>query len=347
MSSPNIAPSRPLPTRKRRSRTLSTNSLIKTTLFNNNPLPLIVEPALPDVDLVAWADKNRTWINTQLYKHGGVLFRGFGIDSAEKFAHFVPAVSSGALQYTERSSPRSQVKGNVYTSTSHPSDQSIYLHNEQSYNLNFPLKIIFCCLVAPQTGGQTPIADTRKVYQHITPSVRERFLEQGYMYVRNFGSGFGLSWQEAFQTDERTAVEAYCDDNDIAYEWLDNGGLRTRQVRRVAAAHPISGDMSWCNHATFFHVSTLEPKVRATIQRMFATDELPNNTYYGDGSPIEDSVLEMMRTAYAQEQVMFNWQVGDVIVLDNFLTAHARMPFTGPRQIVTSMTDATSWASLK
>jgi hypothetical protein len=45
--------------------------------------------------------------------------------------------------------------------------------------------------------------------------------------------------------------------------------------------------------------------------------------------------------------VRFDWQKGDVILLDNMLVAHARDPFEGPRKIVVAMGDMYDHASLQ
>jgi alpha-ketoglutarate-dependent taurine dioxygenase len=34
---------------------------------------------------------------------------------------------------------------------------------------------------------------------------------------------------------------------------------------------------------------------------------------------------------------VFPWRTGDVLMLDNMLTAHARDPFEGPRKVVVAM----------
>lgn len=70
---------------------------------------------------------------------------------------------------------------------------------------------------------------------------------------------------------------------------------------------------------------------------MVSTGELPRNAYYGDGSPIEEDALETIRTAYANETVVFPWQTKDVLLLDNMLTAHGRRPYKGARSIVVGM----------
>jgi alpha-ketoglutarate-dependent taurine dioxygenase len=328
----------------RRSVRVAEDDLIRTGFLPELPgLPLLVEPAAGGGELIGWAEAQRSWIDRQLDAHGALLFRGFSLAAAEDFERFVGAATGGSLEYTERSSPRSQVSGKIYTSTDYPPEMPIFLHNEQSYNRTFPLRILFFCLIPAEQGGATPIADVRKVYRRLDSEVRRRFAREGYLYVRNFGDGFGLSWQEAFGTGNRAAVESYCRDNGIAFEWKENGRLRTCQHRRAVGLHPRTGEPVWFNHLTFFHVSTLEPQVQEALRRELADEDLPNNTYHADGSPIELDVMEHLRAAYRAETLSFPWRRGDVLMLDNMLTAHARESFTGPRKIVVAMAQPVGW----
>lgn len=313
-------------------------------------LPLVIRPAVEGLDLVTWASSRRDVLETLLLRHGALLFRDFNIQSSEEFGNVITATTGAPpLEYTERSSPRTEMGHNIYTSTDYPPDQVIFLHNEHSYNTTFPLKIFFFCLIPAEQGGETPIANTRKVYTRIDPAIRERFRQKGYMYVRNFNYGFGLTWQTAFQTSDKAKVEEYCRRANIECEWKEQDRLRTRQVRPVIAVHPRTGELSWFNHATLFNVSSLPQIAREALLSMFKEDEVPNNTFYGDGSPIEPEVLDDLRAAYQQELVSFPWQKGDVMMLDNVLTSHGRSSYVGPRKVLVGMAEPCSWndAALK
>jgi alpha-ketoglutarate-dependent taurine dioxygenase len=325
---------------RRKGISLSGESFIQTkNLLPGRRLPLLVQPAVGEVSLAGWAAANRDFIQEKTAEHGALLFRNFHTHEVSLFEQFVEAVSGELMEYRERSSPRSQVSERVYTSTDHPPDQSIFVHNEHSYSKTFPLKLYFCCLVRAERGGETPLADTRKIFQRISPAVRQRFIEKKWMYVRNFNDGFGLSWQTAYQTTDKSIVEEYCRRAGVECEWKKGDRLRTRQVRPAVARHPRTGEMVWFNHATFFHVSTLEPSVRDALLAEFKEEDLPNNSYYGDGTPIEPWVMDELRQAYVAEMVSFPWQEGDIVLLDNMATSHGRAPYEGARKVLFAMAE--------
>jgi alpha-ketoglutarate-dependent taurine dioxygenase len=332
-----------LRTTKRRAIISTSSSLVRTRqLTEGATLPLVIEPVVRGMDLNAWAVSQRQFIRERLLEHGGILFRNFNIRNASEFEQFINAVSSTPLEYNERSSPRSQVSGNIYTSTDHPANQRIFLHNENSYQHTWPMKIFFFCERAAQHNGETPIADVRKVFARLRPEITERFSQKNWMYIRNFGDGLGLSWQTVFQTSDKDAVEKHCRKNGIEVEWKDGDRLRTRAVRPALARHPQTGETVWFNHATFFHVTTLEPEVGDVLMRTFSPEDLPTNTCYGDGSLIEPDVLDELREAYEQETVTFPWHEGDILLLDNMLVAHGRASYSGPRKILVGMAEPCS-----
>jgi alpha-ketoglutarate-dependent taurine dioxygenase len=300
-------------------------------------LPLLIEPAAGGVDLENWILSHPEFVETQLERFGGVLFRGFDIKSADELAKLIQALAGKPLGYHERSSPRTEVGRNVYTSTDYPARKSINLHNENSYQDNWPLKIFFLCTTPAQRGGMTPLADCRRVLARLSPETRQRFMTKKWMLVRNFNDGFGLTWQMVFQTENPVAVERYCRENQIQLEWKDDLRLRTTATRSAIVRHPRTGEQIWFNHVMFFHVSSFETGLRNALLQEFGPYDLPSNTFFGDGSSIEPDVMDEIREAYERETVMFPWQRGDLLVLDNMLVAHGRTPYEGPRQILVGM----------
>lgn len=326
-----------LPTQRRKSSDSGEKVTMKP-LFAEG-LPLLIEPAMDGLDLIAWAGNHRDLLTEKLYHHGAILFRGFGINQPGMMESFIGSISGETLEYRERSSPRHQVEGNIYTSTDYPASQSIFPHNENSYQFTWPMKLFFQCVTPSQTGGETPLVDCRKVLERIDPAIVARFRQQGVLYIRNFSEALGLPWQTVFQTQNKAEVEQYCQERGIQVEWKPDGGLRTRSVRQAVARHPFDGKETWFNHGTFFHVTTLESSIAEGLMSSMAEEDLPSQTFYGDGTPIEASTLDHLRAAYAAAMVLFPWQRGDLAMIDNMYTAHARSPFTGERQILVGMSE--------
>jgi alpha-ketoglutarate-dependent taurine dioxygenase len=300
----------------------------------------LYEPEEPVIDLVEWIGQRQSSITQALRDVGSVLLRNLGITSQDAFRALASTFMRELVSYREQSSPRTSVGDHIYTSTDYPANQEIFPHNENSYSLTFPSTIAFWCHTPPSIGGETPLVDTRRVYAAIDSSIRDRFCRLGWMYLRNFGDGLGLPWQRVFQTDDPNEVEAYCERAEIQCVWKPGGHLRTTQVRPAVIAHPLTGEISWFNHVTFFHVSMLPKAARETLRSEFCETDLPNNTFFGDGSPIPDEVIGHLREVYQQHMVRTSWNIGDLLLVDNIAKAHGRRPFVGPRRILVAMGDA-------
>lgn len=338
MSSPAMTPR--IGTVRRKTVGDATHDLLRwTRLFHDTDFPWLCEPTVAGVSLPDWATAHRGEIEQRLLDCGAILFRGFAVANAGDFNRCVAAMSDGALEYKFRASPRTRIQTdlNVYTSTDYPSVESIFPHNEHSYSPVFPLQIFLYCEAPATSGGETPIGSTRTLLARIQPEVRDALARKGIMYVRNYGDGFGLPWQTVFQTTDRSVVEAYCASVGIRVEWKDGDRLRTRQIGPAVMRHPRTQEAVWFNHGTFFHELTLPAAVRDRLRSEFAAEDLPQNTFYGDGSPIDADYITHLQEVYRDVMVQFPWQQGDVLMLDNMLALHARRPFTGPRRVMVAM----------
>ncbi|MEO0490647.1 MAG: TauD/TfdA family dioxygenase, partial [Cyanobacteria bacterium J06659_2] len=312
------------------------------------PLPcgvLTIQPNRADVDLGGWATGQRTVLHQKLLQHGALLFRGFSIPTAREFEQAAEAISPGLFgEYGDL--PRAGVSGKVYGSTPYPEDKAILFHNESSHLQQWPMKIWFCCLQPAQQGGATPIVDCRRVYQALSPEVRDRLAQKQLTYVRNYIKGLDVNWQDFFHTTDRNVVERRCQAAAVDWEWLADDGLQTRQVRPAIARHPHTRDWVVFNQLQLHHLSYLDAPTQASLLSLFGADRLPRQVYYGDGSPIEPAVLEALQIAYTQAEQVFTWQQGDILMLDNMLMAHGRQPYVGPRRIAVAMGEIMAQAQL-
>ncbi len=305
------------------------------------PLPLLIQPAAAEVDLVEWGASNRELIEQNLLRHGAILFRGFALDSVKEFERFAAAVCPQLFgEYGDL--PREELGGKVYGSTPYPADETILFHNESSHMHQWPMLIWFYCVTAASAGGESPILDCRKIYQLLEPSIRDVFESKGLLYVRNFTPGLDVSWQDFFHTNDRAVVEQYCRQAGINYEWKGEQGLRTSQVGPAVVWHPQTGEPAFFNQLQLHHISCLAPAVRESLLAMMDEAELPRNVYYGDGSPIEDSVMTYIGQLYRENAVSFPWQPHDVLMLNNMLVAHSRNPYSGERKIVVALGELVS-----
>ncbi|EAZ91770.1 non-ribosomal peptide synthetase [Crocosphaera chwakensis] len=316
---------------------VSSKQLIKTEQFKpNEPLPLIIQPNINDIDIMEWAKNNRPYLEEKLQQHGAILFRGFNFNQVSDFETLSQAICPNLFgNYGDL--PREGISNKVYGSTPYPADKAILFHNESSHLNSWPQKIWFFCVQPAEQGGETPIVDCRKIYQKLDSDIIQTLEEKQLMYVRNYSKDFDVSWQEFFKTDNKKQVESYCKKNTIEWEWLPNDGLRTKKVSPAIIQHPTTQECVFFNQVQLHHISFLDSDIRQSLLSNFGYEGLPRNVYYGDGSPIEDKVMNQIKTIYQNLSVSFAWQKGDILMLDNMLTAHSRNPYQGKRKIVVAM----------
>lgn len=300
--------------------------------------PVLVRPDRGSEAGLEWISSNSEALRIAVTRFGALLLRDFEIRSVSDFNRLATSLYPQLQDYVNRSTPRTKLGGKIYTATEYPADRSIPLHNESSYSHAWPQTLMFYSAVVADAGGQTPVADSRRVYDRIDPAVRTRFEELGVSYVRNYTAGIDLPWQDVFQTQDKSAVDRYCLDNGIDAVWRDGQPeLTTSQRRPAVATHPVTGERVWFNQAHLFHPSALEAAERQTLEDELGVDHMPRTALYGDGSPLEPEALANIADAYAHEKVEFDWHQGDVLVVDNLLFAHARNPFQGSRKVVVAM----------
>ncbi len=327
--------------------TLATTEVVaRAYLAPEQKLPLVITPAVPDVDLAEWSAAHTAEIEADLLTHGAILFRGFGIDTPARLESFASTLCD-ELFNENGEHPRESVSGNVYTPVFYPQDQRLLWHNENSFNWRWPRKIFFACAQPADQGGETPLVDSRRVYDEMPEEIRSAFEAKGVLYQRTYSAGLGLPWQTVFQTEDRAEVEQEAVATHVEADWRAGDKLRTRGARPAVIPHPETAELTWFNQGQHWHVSCLDPVTAKSMRELFADDDLPRHLLFGDGSPIPDEFMQRILDVYRRLEVVFPWQKGDVVLLDNVLVAHGRNPFAGSRKILVAMGEMTTYDDVR
>ncbi|MGA4837509.1 TauD/TfdA family dioxygenase [Streptomyces sp. G45] len=303
-------------------------------------------PATADAPELADAAAARDWLaahrgelRAALHRFGAVYLRGLPVHSVEDFALVRDELIPTATPYREKATPRSDYGSGVFSSTDLPAAQAIRPHNENSYTLTFPGLLLFGCLTAPEEGGATPVTDCREVLRLLPRDLVERMRAHGWVLTRNYSPNLSVAWQAAFAADSAQHVEEYCAENLISCQWREDGELRTDQLRPGIIRHPHTGDEVWFNHLAFWSEFSLDEDIREVLLEQLGPDGLPFATAIADGVPLTAEDVAAVNAAYEQATVRRAWQPGDLMLVDNILSAHARDPFRGDRRILVAMGD--------
>ncbi|MBQ4848296.1 MULTISPECIES: TauD/TfdA family dioxygenase [unclassified Pseudoalteromonas] len=288
-------------------------------------------------DPAEWASTHRQTILTELEQHAALVFRGFNLDTPEQFEAFSAAICPD-LYGNYGDLPKKEVGNKIYKSTPYPNNMKILFHNESSNTGIWPTKQFFFCEQPAECGGCTPLVDCRAMYQALPKAIQQDFADKGLRYIRNFSEGFDVSWQDYFKTSSIDEVKSICDRFGLTVSLEEGGTIRTEYNTQGLLALP-TGEYSFFNQVQLHHPFCLEPQVKAVLVELLGMDRLPRNVTFGDGTNISDEQMQQIAASYEACAVRFDWQKGDVVMVDNRVIAHGRDEFSGTRKVVVAMAD--------
>jgi alpha-ketoglutarate-dependent taurine dioxygenase len=325
--------------------------VVATPFGPGTGLPLFIQPRdrqLRDDPSAAraWFQANAQLFDGLLASSGALVFRGFPIHDTAAFSALVDHYESPRFGYRAGSSPRDELAPRVYESTRAPPEDIIMMHQEMAYLPVFPRQLAFWCRLPSVTGGETLLADMRRVTAALPRELVDGVRRLGLTYNRNFrdhSAGTGSvyldfmhrSWQHAFSTIDRDKALRDCETMGLEAEWLSDGSLATCYRSPGMITHPAGGEPIWFNQVASNTLSPQSIRHRYPAYEAYYGAERPRpyRVTYGDGTPIAATHLNALYAVLEQHTVAFPWSAGDVLLIDNYLTAHGRSPYAGLRDV--------------
>lgn len=318
---------------------------------NEQKQPLILAPK-NEKDIVL-INKHQEELQKLVSHHGSILFRNFGVSSADEFSAVVSAcLHQDAMNYIGEGS-RTKITSKVYTSTEAPEWSHIPLHNELSCTTHPPQYICFYCDVAPTPGsGQTLLGTTEEITQAFLqrPCIWNLFFGRNLKYISrhptdgNFFSRVNQthkSWQQSFETTDPADVGRICQEQGFDCEWDDDWITVIRTAPAILGPDEDFNHPYWYNQA---HLYDANPRIRGGwVNHILASLLYMNDStkqyeiLFEDGSHIPREVIYEIYDVLDEKTIRFDWQQGDVLLLDNKKMLHGRAPYTGPRRILVTM----------
>jgi alpha-ketoglutarate-dependent taurine dioxygenase len=320
---------------------------VEMWLLEQGAPPLFVE-ARPGAfaglaDAQQWVSENRATLDRLVLENGAVVLRGFPVESAEDFNAFITRFPLYERGYAGGGSPRSKVAGEVMEASRYDAHMKLCLHQEMAYTRDYPPRIAFFCRKPAEKGGETLIGHMRAFTDRLPESLRQRLETHGVTGVRNYMAPReradnvvdrdGKTWDEAFGTTDRAAVERQCAEMDLKPIWRDGDRLAVLTTLPAFATHPVTGERYYRN---IIHTDRFDP-MTGDVRKARDDDPLATGYRFGDGTSISDDETRMLHAELRAIERRWDWQAGDMLLIDNLQVAHGRNPYVGERETLVAL----------
>ena len=290
-------------------------------------------------DAVAWTNRQKADLLNLANLHGAVLLRGFPITDAFDFDSIVTVLELNNFPYEQSLSNAVRINRTerVFSANEAPPEVRIFFHHEMAQTPLYPRWIFFSCEVAAEQGGATPLCRSDVLFERISkahPEFANACEEKGLRYNNvmpdedDANSGMGRSWRSTLGVDTREAAEQRLADLEYSWQWQTNGCLQVTSPPLPAVMEVSNGRKVFFNQliAAFSGWKDDRNDPSKAIQ-------------HGDGTPLNSKAV--LAATEMAENLAFDlqWQAGDIALIDNTITMHARRPFQGRRKVVASLAE--------
>ncbi len=288
-------------------------------------------------ETLAWARTEKQRLVRLAKHHGAVLFRGFPIADAHDFDAFIRTFDLSSFTYEESFSNAIRINKTdlVFTANEAPPEVSIFLHHEMAQTPLYPAQLFFCCEIAPEANGETPLCRSDVVLRRLEAEAADfvRACERlGVRYTNVMpgkddpASGQGRSWRSTLGVTSREEAEERLLELGYDFDWLADESLRATTPVLPAIRTLTDGRRVFFNQL-----------IAAFRGWQDARNEAKKSIRFGDDSEIPAEAMQ--KAIDLADELSFDvaWQAGDVALVDNYLVMHGRRPFKGARRVLVSL----------
>jgi alpha-ketoglutarate-dependent taurine dioxygenase len=331
------------------------------TAIEHLPLVIFPERAIDDAEsMTALLRDERDRVLKQLTEHGALLLRA---TPYREPAHFVDVMNALRLDY--RAYPhltdnyRKPVHEGVVNASSTDAPLPVPPHTEQAFSSKRPGVLGFMCLQRAAQGGQTPLHDCVAAYRELSPSTKA--LLDGAYFCKTTEHMSEDAVRSNFNTLDRDEIEEVC--RQFGLEWSWSGDKLSFVTKGpCVVTHPLTGETAYSCfwtvpsiHYFFRHFHALPAADRKmgvaarvlplpvfnSILRTCVPFFRKNYRYslVKAGKPLDVplAVHTELNEAIWRNTTVFEWELGDILLIDNIKVGHSRMPFVPPRHVVASV----------
>lgn len=362
------------------------NNAVKITESQDHFL-LQIEP-LEDSSttyLKKWLREYQNFIKEKMELYGGIYFKGFNINSAQDFESIAQEIDPNLCnKHPFNCSARTWHTEYTCEVANPDIQQSLVpkgMHNEDAYVGHIPKRIMFYSLEPATQGGETLVADCRKVYRELPNNLKKKL--SGKLMINKL-----VMHDNVLLVNSRIPKD---------FEMIKELGKshHSRETLRLSEnltqflfeiptiiKHKFSSDPIWFNllhiapyfsynvyidtwfaykrrkgllnklKAIFVIVLTFLSDLKYLFKKFMNRDpENPaflsevHNYYVSGGTKISFLDRIKINLAIWKSTAIIPLEKGDMLALDNRLVSHGRMPFKGRRVVLVSMGSLTSLES--
>lgn len=267
-------------------------------------------------------------VHSSLYQHGWCLIRGAAASVSEFHDVVVSMGFEPAEQYGDLPSFGHR---NIFRTTPYPPDAELLFHNEAAHTPTAPRQVFFFCQHPAREGGSTPISNGVDALDRLDPKIASALMREGLIYRRRFVPGLDVAWSDFFGTSDKVEVERQCVAQGLAFAWFDGDILQT-EYKTVATGSLADGRMTMFHQIALHHPVFLPVEVREYFCSYDPSNRPPREVLLGDGSDMPDRWAQAIVDAQIDAGLFFQWRMGDILILDNGIMAHARSTYKGDRE---------------